>query len=83
MLKKSFAKNIKTNRNTVYPAQDPTANKYISGSGWKIFFFVVLCVLCFSLSFLCLLCSYMYLFDCECKSFKRLAKNSFYFYKKI
>ena len=28
----------KTNRNTGYPAQDPNANRYISGSGWDFFF---------------------------------------------
>ena len=31
-------KNIK-NRNTGYPALDPTANKYLSGSGWEIYVF--------------------------------------------
>ena len=38
---KTNSKNI----NTGYPALDPTANKYLSGSGWEISFF--LCVLCF------------------------------------
>ena len=38
---KSFEKNI-NNRNTGYPAQDPTANKYLSGSGWEIKFFCFL-----------------------------------------
>ena len=45
----------KTNRNTGYPALDPTANKYLSGSGWEIsvFIFKQICfsvclrVLCF------------------------------------
>ena len=27
------------NMNTGYPALDPTANKYLSGSGWEISFF--------------------------------------------
>ena len=38
------SKNSKTNGNNIntgYPALDPTANKYLSGSGWEIsvFFF--------------------------------------------
>ena len=54
---KSFEKNNK-NRNTGYPAQDPTANKYLSGSGWEIMYFcvVVSVVVCFRLVFVCLLC---------------------------
>ena len=40
-------KNSKTNSNNIntgYPALDPTANKYLSGSGWEIsVFFVFLC----------------------------------------
>ena len=41
--------NSKKNRNkrtTGYPALDPTANKYISGSGWEIYVFLFF-VLCF------------------------------------
>ena len=37
-------KNKKANRNTGYPALDPTANKYISGSGWEIFVFLYMSV---------------------------------------
>ena len=48
----------KTN-NTGYPALDPTANKYLSGSGWEISVFLFL---------------YMF-FDCKCKSLKRLGEN--------
>ena len=33
---KSFEKNTKTNRHTGYSALDPTANEYLSGSGWEI-----------------------------------------------
>ena len=36
-------KNIKHNRNTGYPALDPTANEYFSGSAWEVMY------LCFSL----------------------------------
>ena len=37
---KSFENNNK-NINTGYPALDPTANKYLSGSGWEI---MILCL---------------------------------------
>ena len=40
------------NRNTGYPALDPTANKYLSGSGWEIsvcFVFSVFLVVLFVL----------------------------------
>ena len=43
-------KNSKTNSehiNTGYPALDPTANKYLSGSGWEIYVFLF-CFVCFS-----------------------------------
>ena len=63
-------KNIK-HRNTGYPALDPTANKYLSGSGWEISVFLFLC---FSLS-----CSVFFVFmcfvDCKCKSLKRLGEH--------
>ena len=70
-------KDSKTNGNNIntgYPALDPTANKYLSGSGWKIsvvFLFFCSVVL---LSF-CSFCFYMCLFDCKCKSLKRLGEN--------
>ena len=36
--------NIKTNNsNTGYPAIDPTANEYLSGSGWEISVVLFLC----------------------------------------
>ena len=68
-------KNSKTNGNNIntgYPALDPTANKYLSGSGWEIYVFSVYYV--FLLSF-CLFCLYMCFFDCKCKSLKRLGEN--------
>ena len=57
---KNSKNNTKNNRNTVYPALDPTANKYLSGSGWEIccfgFFLELLCFVsvsfCFRLVFL-------------------------------
>ena len=69
-------KNSKTNGNNIntgYPALDPTANKYLSGSGWEISVFYVF-VYVFLLSF-CVLCFYVCLFDCKCKSLKRLGEN--------
>ena len=43
------------NESTGYPALDPTANKYLSGSGWEIsvFCFYVFMFLCVSLSYMC------------------------------
>ena len=55
--KRNSKENRTTNRNTGYPALDPTANKYISGSGWEISVLFLLFV-CFPLSvsvvFMCL-----------------------------
>ena len=71
---KSFEKNIKTNteRNTGYPALDPTANKYLSSSGWEIMHFCCFLLLfnVFSRSFLMfvLIVVYMCFFDCNCKA---------------
>ena len=31
-------KQLNNNRNTGYPALDPTANKYMSGSGWEVMY---------------------------------------------
>ena len=71
-------KNSKTNGNNIntgYPALDPTANKYLSGSGWEIsvLFFVFVNVL--SVVLLFLFCCYMCFFDCKCKSLQRLGEN--------
>ena len=42
--KQTNSKNNRNNRNTEYPALDPTANKYLSVSGWEIsVFFVFFC----------------------------------------
>ena len=39
---------ILKHRNTGYPALDPTANKYLSGSGWEIYvFFLFVCLFFF------------------------------------
>ena len=68
-------KNSKTNSNNIntgYLALDPTANKYLSGSGWEISVFSVF--MCFCVPSV-LLCFYMWLFDCKCKSLKRLGEN--------
>ena len=66
------------NMNTGYPALDPTANKYLSGSGWEISVFCFLfksIVVCFPSSFyVCLMFLYVF-FDCKCKSLKRLGEN--------
>ena len=68
---KTRRKTLKKNRNTGYPDLDPTANKYLSGSGWEISVFLFLC---FSLS-----CSVFFVFmcfvDCKCKSLKRLGEH--------
>ena len=59
-------KHLNKNINTGYPALDPTANKYLSGSGWEIMYLcfvlnVVSLVLCFSRSFFCV-CLLLYVF---------------------
>ena len=76
---KSSKKNINNNRNTGYPALDPTANKYLSGSGWEISVLFVLCLLlcfvCVLWVVMCFICVYMWCFDCKCKSLKRLGEN--------
>ena len=36
----------KNNRHTGYPAQDPTANRYLSGSGWEMMYLCVCFVSC-------------------------------------
>ena len=66
-------KQTKQHRNTGYPALDPTANKYLSGSGWEISVFFSLCFYVFLFSF-CLF-GFMCFFDCKCKSLKRLCEN--------
>ena len=72
--------NSKTNSNNIntgYLALDPTANKYLSGSGWEIFFssfFKFFYVFLFSFCFL--LCFYMCFFECKCKNLKRLGENN-------
>ena len=56
-------KNLKenrNNRNTGYPALDPTANRYLSGSGWDIYVVSLFCyvsflIFLFSFEFLCFL----------------------------
>ena len=48
----------KTN-NTGYPALDPTANKYLSGSGWEISV-----VFCFVLYVFMFLFEFVYVFIC-------------------
>ena len=54
-------KHLIKNRNTRYPAFDPTANKYLSGSGWEIMYLCCFCCLCLSRSFLCV-CMLLYVF---------------------
>ena len=53
-------KNSKTNSNNIntgYPALDPTANKYLSGSGWEIsVFFLLLLYVCFCCPSSCVCC---------------------------
>ena len=71
----------KTN-NTGYPALDPTANKYLSGSGWEIMIFCVVMFSCFSVflffsKLVLFVMFYMCFFDCKCKSLKRLCENIF------
>ena len=39
-------KHKQNNINTGYPALDPTANRYLSGSGWEIYVFFLLFFLC-------------------------------------
>ena len=78
MKQKSFEKNIKQqNRNTGYPAQDPTTNKYFSGSGWEIMYLCFVCyfVVFFSKLVYVLFCCYMCFFDCNCKSLNRLGES--------
>ena len=71
--------NINTNRNTGYPALDPTANKYLSGSGWEmivvsvVVVYVFMCCCCYScyVLFVCI-CVF---FDCKCNSLKRQGEH--------
>ena len=62
---------------TGYPALDPTANKYLSGSGWEIsvlffmFSFYYFYVFRFFFELLYLCCCYMRLFGCKCKSLNK------------
>ena len=75
--KHNSKKNIE-HRNIGYPALDPTANKYISGSGWEIYVCSVCCLCCYvflRVVFLLFVCFYMCLFDCKCKSLQRLGEN--------
>ena len=65
----------KNNKNTGYPALDPTANKYLSGSGWEIMYFCFLCLMFFSKLFMFFVCFYRCFFDCKCKSLNRLGEN--------
>ena len=67
-------------RNTVYQAQDATANRYLSGSGWEIMyscFVMCLFILCVRLVCVCFVfvCCYMCLFDCKCKNLNRLGEH--------
>ena len=74
-------KHLNNNRHTGYPALDPTANKYLSGSGWEIMHFVVSIDFMFlsKLFFfhLCFLffCFHMCFFECKCKRLNRLREN--------
>ena len=57
-------------KNTGYPALDPTANKYLSGSGWEIMYFM------FSPSFrFVFLCCYFKSIDRKCNNLKRLGEH--------
>ena len=56
---KSFEKN--KNANTGYPALDPTANKYLSGSGWEMMYFCFFVFLFFSKLFM-FVCFYVFFF---------------------
>ena len=60
-----FTQNTHLNKNinTRYPAFDPTANKYLSGSGWEIMYLCCVCCLCLSRSFLCV-CMMLYVLSC-------------------
>ena len=58
--RKASRKNI-NKQNAGYPALDPTANKYLSGSGWRIMYFCCLCVLFFSKLFM-----YVFMYVCIC-----------------
>ena len=65
---------------TGYPALDPTANKYISGSGWEMFCFVLclfVCLfLCFSLScYVVLNVCICVLLVCKCKNLKKTRRK--------
>ena len=59
-------KNSKTNSksiNTGYPALDPTANKYLSGSGWEIYVvFFCFSVFLFSFEFVYVFVLLLYVF---------------------
>ena len=61
------------NINTRYPALDPTANKYLSGSGWEIS--VVVLLFCFPSSCFVLFMFVYMCFDCKCKSLKQVGEH--------
>ena len=66
----------KQNINTGYPVQDPTANKYLSGSGWEIMYLCSFCfVLCFFLEVYCCFVVICAVFDCKRKCLNRLGEN--------
>ena len=58
---KNNSKTISNNINTGYPALDPTANQYLSGSGWEISVFVCLCF-CFCVSVFLRVVLFLYVF---------------------
>ena len=45
---------------TGYPALDPTANKYLSGSGWEIYVFSVFLFFFEFLFMFCVMCLYVF-----------------------
>ena len=63
---------LNKNRNTGYPALDPTANQYFSGPGWEIMYLCVVNLFCvFARSFLCVCIFHICVFDCKCKHLNR------------
>ena len=75
---KNSKDNRKTNRNTGYPALDPTANKYISGSGWENCCFYIIslcCVYVFLLVFMFVLMLLYVLFRLQMQKLKKTRRT--------
>ena len=76
LLEFTTRKYFNKNRNTGYPALDPTKNKYLSGSGWEMMYLCFVSLFCVFLEAVYVfVCFYKCFFDCKCNSLNRLGEN--------